>query len=152
MQSNQLSDKLENSTESSEFKVKTLEEIRAEKLARSQGSQSPKETPLTASTNDPSPGAKRPAPQNNKQIRIKRPKMSANVEQGTNEVPKPEVVKTESSPSVVITATAVDSRPHSTEADDYLDAEDDGDEDVPANAGALNDDELLLEIDNILGD
>ncbi|XP_046656732.1 zinc finger CCCH domain-containing protein 11A-like [Daphnia pulicaria] len=129
--------------QNSEFKVKTLEEIRAEKLAKSQG---PKDCPTTVDGDliSSSTSAKRPAPQNKKQIRIKRPKLASDpgsdVQVPTSVMESPVADPTASSKS----------QPDSTEADDYL--EDDMDDGGDANTGSLNDDELLLEIDNILGD
>ena len=125
--------------ESTEFKVKTLEEIRAEKLARCQ---SPKESSAIGDVTSPSPSSKRPAPPSNKQVRIKRLKESSDVDHCV-QVPTPKQPVT----NPVVTNSSL---PDSTETDDFLD--DDVDEDGQANAGSLNDDELLLEIDNILGD
>lgn len=127
--------------------MKTLEEIRAEKLARSQ---SPKEN--SANSDVTSSSAKRSAPQGNKQIRIKRPKLSTESDCTTSsvQVPTREEEKVVASPPAAHT-TPVEPVPESTETDDYLDEDADYDDGQP-NAGSLNDDELLLEIDNILGD
>lgn len=127
--------------------MKTLEEIRAEKLARSQ---SPKENSSNSDTI--SFATKRSAPQGNKQIRIKRPKLSAEMDSITSsvQVPSNEDEKTFTSPPPAHTIT-VEPVPESTETDDYLEGDADDDDDQ-GNTGSLNDDELLLEIDNILGD
>lgn len=125
--------------------MKTLEEIRAEKLAKSQG---PKDCPTTVDGDliSSSTSAKRPAPQNKKQIRIKRPKLASDP---GSDVQVPTSLM--ESPVADLTASSK-SQPDSTEneADDYL--EDDMNDGGDANTGSLNDDELLLEIDNILGD
>ena len=136
------------SSEKNEFKVKTLEEIRAEKLAKTQ---SPKENSVNADQTSPSNTTKRMAPQPNKQVRIKRPKLDSNLD--SNKPPiqlashKSEKVSTS---SLDTHASAVDTVVDSTETDDYLDGEIEDEEQT--NTGSLNDDELLLEIDNILGD
>jgi len=123
--------------------VKTLEEIRAEKLAKSRG---PKDCPTTADGDliNSSTSAKRPAPQNKKQIRIKRPKIAS--DSGSDvQVPTSVIETTTTDPTA-----SSKSQPDSTETDEYLDEDiDDGGD---GNTGSLNEDELLLEIDNILGD
>ncbi len=109
-------------------------------------SQSPKESSVVADViTSPSANSKRAAPQSNKQIRIKRPKISNDMEPCV-QVPTPKVEKTASTVPVVTNSTL----PDSTETDDFLDEE--VDDEGQANAGSVNDDELLLEIDNILGD
>lgn len=134
-------------SQSSEFKVKTLDEIRAEKMAKNQVPKDESTTIediLSSSTFN----SKRPAPQTKKQIRIKRPKISVDPDadvQVPNTVTENAVANTtESSKPAVI------SHPESTEAEDDLD--DDGSDGTDNNTGLLNEDELLLEIDNILGD
>ncbi|XP_057381671.1 zinc finger CCCH domain-containing protein 11A-like isoform X2 [Daphnia carinata] len=131
--------------QNSEFKVKTLEEIRAEKLAKNQV---PKDDPTTMEElTGSSFNSKRPAPQTKKQIRIKRPKISADP---PSDVQVPNTV-TENAVTIATAPSKLveGSQPQSTQAEDYLDDDDDG---ADNNTGLLNEDELLLEIDNILGD
>lgn len=111
-------------------------------MAKSQGS---KDCPTTIDGDliSSSLSAKRPAPQNKKQIRIKRPKIAS--DPGSDvQVPTSVIESTVADPTA-----SSKSQPDSTEADDYLEDMDDGGD---ANTGTLNEDELLLEIDNILGD
>ena len=127
--------------------MKTLDEIRAEKLAKSQG---PKDCPTTVDGDvmNSLTSTKRPAPQNKKQIRIKRPKIAS--DPGSDvQVPTSVIENTVTNPAAS-SKPPVNSQPDSTETDDYLNDEiDDGGD---ASTGLLNEDELLLEIDNILGD
>lgn len=125
--------------EVAEFKVKTLEEIRAEKLAKVAKSLSPsqKEAPAVS----PPPAAKRTAQANNRHIKIKRPKLSS------DNSPSPTVQVKSTAPTANKKVEQVEDS--LSVEDDYLEEEDD--DTGTADAGAINDDELFLEIDNILG-
>ena len=132
-----------------EVKVKTLEEIRAEKMARNQ---SPKHEPESNITQSPQ-SLKREAPQNNnsRQIRIKRARVSSEpVSSSENESSSPSVKIAEVNhqpvklQAPVVSAPVAPSLPDDADLDEEVE---DGDDDGTANA-----DELLLEIDNMLGD
>lgn len=127
-----------------EVKIKTLEEIRAEKLARNQ---SPKRDEPSDHPEAPveMPSLKREAPQSNRQIRIKRPRVSAEI---TAKAPPP--CPAEGKSTEVNNHHDVVPAESAMANDEQVGNEEDGEE--VANAGSLNDDELLLEIDNILGD
>lgn len=131
-----------------EVKVKTLEEIRAEKMARNQSPKHESESNITRSPQS----MKREAPQNNnsRQIRIKRARVSSEpVSSSENESPAPSVKNEANHQSVklqapVVSATVAPSLPDDADLDEEVE---DGDDDGTANA-----DELLLEIDNMLGE
>lgn len=130
--------------------MKTIEEIRAEKLAKSCKQETTEASDITTVMSN----LKRTATQNHRQIRIKRPKMSSTDDcQKLADEPK-QVVPIEVNP------TACDSKmPDSSindsntaamdesAADDFLDDNDDYE-----TNNDMNGDDLLLEIDNILGD
>lgn len=134
--------------QNSEFKVKTLEEIRAEKLAKNQV---PKDDPTTVedALTGSSFNSKRPAPQTKKQIRIKRPKISVDPPSDL-QVPNTVIENAATNATASSEPAVVASHPQSTQSEDYLD--DDVSDGADNTTGLLNEDELLLEIDNILGD
>lgn len=143
--------------ELTEVKIKTLEEIRAEKLARNQ-QLGVDDAKAKESSQDLQSGNKRTASQGNRLIRIKRPKLADEAPVSvitTSVTPKLEskpaaVQKTKSlaQPAVENPAPVPDS-PAVQEGDEEFDEEVEAGE---GQTGTMNDDELLLEIDNILGD
>ena len=134
-----------------EFKVKTLEEIRAEKLAKTR---SPSKQEVIIETNaSPPPATKRSAQQNNRHIKIKRPKLTSDTAttqaQPVVQVkPHAPVVKNMDPQQVIKAAKPEDD---SIVEEEYFVEEEEDDGTGTSGAEALNDDELLLEIDNILG-
>ena len=156
-----------------EVKIKTLEEIRAEKIAKSQLSvreindeenlieasakaQSPIKAPQQTSEliHETQPTNKRPASQGNRHIRIKRPKLADEASISVTTSPVAPKVEMKSSTKAPIQASApVPDKLAVQEQEEELEGnyEDEGD-DGEGQTGTMNDDELLLEIDNILGD
>ena len=129
-------------------KVKTIEEIRAEKMAKSQ---SPKHEPSQDDQVNTKPiSGKREAQQNNnRQIRIKRPRVTT--DDAANPTPTPDSTTKIENQKPVPKIFIPSSEPAATDVD-YLEGEDEDEAADDGNGGTLNDDELLLEIDNMLGD
>jgi len=130
----------ESKTESTEFKVKTIEEIRAAKLAKAScGNVTNSDT----QSSTPSSNTKRTAPApSGRQIRIKRAKTSSDntLSRITSKEEKQVNNETPFESSKVTTEDSMN---------DFFN--DDDDDDVVTNQTSMNEDELLLEIDNILG-
>lgn len=134
-----------------EVKIKTLEEIRAEKQARNQQPNVDDVNP-SESSYDSQCGNKRSASQGNRHIRIKRPKLAdeASSSGTSREAVEPKI---ECEPEAAQASAPVPD--NSAVQDEDLDGNYAEDEDAEADeeqAGAFNDEDLLLQIDNILGD
>ena len=128
-------------SESTEFKIKTIEEIRAAKLAKAS-----RENVMDSVSQQSilCNQSKRKAPTTSgRQIRIKRPKISSEDPQSLITSLKEKQVKDES----LLESTKVTTE---DSMNDFFNNDDDDDE-VVTNQASMNDDELLLEIDNILG-
>ena len=122
-----------------------MEEIRAEKLAKTR---SPSKQDVVMEANaSPPPATKRSAQQSNRHIKIKRPKLTSDITTTSQVQPAPVVKKMEPE-SVIKPAKPEDD---SLVEEEYYVEEEEDDGTGTSGAEAINDDELLLEIDNILG-
>lgn len=129
-----------------------MEEIRAEKLAKTRSTS--KQDATVEANASPPPATKRSAQQNNRHIKIKRPKLTSDVTttsrvQPTVQVKPPVTVVKKLEPEPVIKAAKPED--DSLVEEEYFVEEEEDDGTGTPGAEALNDDELLLEIDNILG-
>lgn len=125
--------------ESTEFKVKTIEEIRAAKLARALNGNAVNSD--TQSSTQSSRTKRAAPPPSGRQIRIKRVKTSSGDTQSrtTSSEEKQDKKETPFEHTKVITEESMN---------EFFN---DDDDDVETNQTSMNDDELLLEIDNIIG-